>query len=156
MESSESEKEIPIEWMNPADFNKFVCDGAKVQCMFCAAPGTLKATSTRIMLQDKPFATEGDKDGKINFNFQGPCMHPSQQKPNVPPPPCKSIISLGEWMNVSKTYIGNDHALIGGSMIVCTVSGAPIRIVHSGQMASLGSLTKLDSPAIGMPSNEKT
>lgn len=155
MEFSKNKKAIPPEWKDPAEAFKFVCDGAKLQCMFCAAPGTLKATSTRVMLQDKPFATAGDKDGKININFQGVCMHPSQQKPNLPPPPCKSIISLGQWMNVSKTFIGNERALIGGSMITCSISGSPIRIIHTGQMASLGSLTKLDSPAIGMPSNER-
>lgn len=137
MKSSKTNKEIPVEWLDPMEPFKYVCDGAKVQCMFCASPGTLKATSTKIMLQDKPFVTAGDKDGKVNFNFQESCMHPSQQKPNTPPPPCKSVISLGEWIDVSKTFIGNERALVAGSTIVCSISGAPIRIVHSGQKAWL-------------------
>lgn len=82
-------------------------------------------------------------------------MHPSQQKPNTPPPPCKSVISLGEWIDVSKTFIGNERALVAGSTIVCSISGAPIRIVHSGQKAWLGSLFKMDSPAMKMYSEEK-
>ena len=97
------------------------------------------------MLQDKPWATIGDKDGKTNFGFTGMCMHPSQQKPMVPPPPCNSIISLGEWKDFSQTVIGNHNALLVKSTIPCTISGEDITITHSGQSATLTQISPISS-----------
>lgn len=137
--TSEEEKEKKErEWKDLTEKDKYVCHGGKIQCQFCNSPiADIIVTSTTIMLQDKPFATIKDKDGKKNFNFTGLCMHPSQQKPGAPPPPCKSVISLGEWKDFSETMIGNDNALLVKSTIPCMISGQDLKIIHSGQMAEL-------------------
>lgn len=138
-----------IEWQDINEQIKYVCDGAKIQCPYCASIGVLKVTSTKIKLQDKPQATTGDKKGAVNLKFAGTCMHPSQQKPLSPPPPCLSIINLGSWEDYSDTYLNNEHALLVRSTIKCNISGTPIRIIHSGQTATLSNLNKMDSPVMG-------
>ena len=68
------------EWRDINEDYKYVCQGGKIQCTFANPPiADIIVTSTTVMLQDKPWATVGDKDGVINFNFTGVCMHPSQQ-----------------------------------------------------------------------------
>lgn len=136
--TQEEKEKKEREWKDLNEKDKFVCHGGKIQCTFCNPPiADIIVTSNTIMLQDKPFATIKDKDGKKNFNFTGLCMHPSQQKPGAPPPPCKSVISLGEWKNFSDTMIGNDNALLVKSTIPCMISGQDLEIIHSGQMAEL-------------------
>ena len=126
------------EWADVNEDVKFVCQGGKVQCPFASPPiAEILPTANSVMLQDKPFATTGDDNGKVNFNFMGVCTHPSQQKPFSPPPPCKAVISLGKWKNYSNTMINNDNALLVKSTIPCMISGQDIKIIHSGQKAEL-------------------
>jgi hypothetical protein len=126
------------EWSDPNEHAKYVCMGGKVQCPF-ASPDSAEiiVTSTTIQLQDKPWATIKDKDGKVNFNFVGVCKHPSQQKPGSPPPPCKTVISLGEWKDYSETKVDNINALVVQSTIACMISGQDLKIIDSGQKATL-------------------
>lgn len=140
------EEFIKTEWKDSNEQKKYVCDGAMVQCNFCASPSQLKVIGTGVYLQDKLMATTADKDGKVNLNFAGPCMHPSQQKLLSPPPPCKSIISLGEWNRTSDVMVGSDKLLLVESQIICSISGSPLKIRHSAQQATLPSLTKVVMP----------
>lgn len=126
------------EWADVNEDIKFVCHGGKIQCKYCNPPiADIIVTSSQIMLQNKPWATVGDKNGKINFSFTGVCMHPSQQKPMSPPPPCKMVINLGEWKDYSQTIIGDYNALLVKSKIPCMISREDLKIVHSGQKAEL-------------------
>ncbi|MDH6310035.1 hypothetical protein M2451_002925 [Dysgonomonas sp. PFB1-18] len=146
--TSENEKEDTYkkekqerEWTDPNENAKYVCHGGKVQCQFCNVPiSEIIVTSTTVLLQDKPWATVKDKNGLVNLNFTGLCMHPSQQKPMCPPPPCKAVINLGEWKNYSETKIDNMNALVVQSTIPCMISGQDLKIVHSGQRAELGAI----------------
>lgn len=68
------------EWQDPNEYAKYVCHGGQVQCKYCSVPvSKIIVTSTKIKLQDKPWATIKDKEGVKNFNFTGQCLHPSQQ-----------------------------------------------------------------------------
>lgn len=147
--ASQKQKEAKKkEWKDPDEDTKYVCHGGKVQCMYCNPPiADIIVTTETIMLQDKPWATVGDKDGKVNFGFTGVCMHPSQQKPLSPPPPCKAVISLGQWKDFSDTLVGNHHALLAKSTIPCTISGGDIKIIHSGQTATLTKINPIEQIA---------
>lgn len=125
-------------WKDADELFKYVCQGGKAECMFCS-PSTadILVTSTDTMLQDKPWATVGDCDGKKNLIFTGVCKHPSQQKPGSPPPPCKTVISLGKWKNFSDSIVGNQNALLVKSTITCMISGQDIKITDSGQRTTL-------------------
>ena len=143
--SSGKKEEKKREWTDKNEQVKFVCQGAKVQCKYCNPPiANLIVTAETVKLQDKFWATVGDKDGKKNFGFTGVCMHPSQQKPLSPPPPCKVVISLGEWIDYSETIVGNNNALLVKSKIPCMISGENLEIVHSGQTATLTEINPLD------------
>lgn len=112
--------------------------GGKIECSFCSPTfADIIVTSTTVKLQDKPWVTVDDKDGKKNFNFTGVCKHPSQQKPGSPPPPCKTVISLGAWKNFSKTLIDGKNAIVVESTIPCMISGLDLKITDSGQKATL-------------------
>lgn len=125
-------------WKDADEPSKYVCQGGKAECMFCSpSMADIVVTSTDIMLQDKPWATVGDCDGKKNLIFTGVCKHPSQQKPGSPPPPCKTVISLGKWKNFSETIIGDQNALVVKSTIPCMISGQDIKITDSGQRTTL-------------------
>lgn len=140
-EKEEREKEKEEKWGDVNEPLKFVCQGAKVECQFCSPSiGIIMPTSTQVMLQDKPYATNKDNDGKVNFNFVGVCTHPSQQKPFCPPPPCKAVISLGAWKDVSDTNTDDYQAILVRSTIPCMVSGMDLKITHSGQMGELNEL----------------
>ena len=129
------------EWADLSEQTKFVIHGGKVQCAFANPPiADIIVTSNTIMLQDKPFATTSDNDGRVNFNFTGVCMHPSQQRPSVPPPPCKAVINTQNWEDYSDSMIGNDNALLVKSTIRCGVSMENLTIMHSGQMAMLSDI----------------
>lgn len=136
------QEEKERKWRDPNEDVKYVCQGGKVQCKYCSSPiASLTVTAETVMLQDKPWATAGDNDGKVNFGFTGICTHPKwgNQKP-----PCKAVISLGEWKNFSETIIGNHQALLVKSTIPCMVSGEDLKIVHSGQTATLEQINPLD------------
>lgn len=137
--STKKKKEAKeTQWSDPNEDIKYVIHGGKIQCPYCSPPiAEIIVTSNTVMLQDKPIATIKDKDGKVNFNFMGVCNHPSQQKPSAPPPPCKAIINLGEWKDVSETMICNDNAILVKSKIPCMISGEYLEIIHSGQIAVL-------------------
>lgn len=137
--TSEKEKEDKERvWKNPNDPFKYVCHGGTVECPFCSPTSApIIVTSNTLKLQDKPWTTVQDKDGKVNFNFAGVCKHPSQQKPGSPPPPCKTVISLGSWKGYSETHINNDKALLMKSTIPCNISGQELKITDCGQKAAL-------------------
>ena len=140
--NSQKQEEKECKWRDPNEDVKYVCQGGKVQCKYCSSPiASLTVTAETVMLQDKPWATVGDNDGKVNFGFTGICTHPKwgNQKP-----PCKAVISLGEWKNFSETIIGNHQALLVKSTIPCMISGEDLKIVHSGQTATLEQINPLD------------
>lgn len=125
-------------WSDPNEHAKYVIMGGKVECSFCSPTfADIIVTSTTVKLQDKPWVTVDDKDGKKNFNFTGVCKHPSQQKPGSPPPPCKAVISLGAWKDFSKTLIDGKNAIVVESTIPCMISGQDLKIIDSGQKATL-------------------
>ena len=136
------QEEKERKWRDPNEDMKYVCEGGKVQCKYCSSPvATLKVTAENVMLQDRPWATVGDNNGQVNFGFTGICMHPKWGNHK---PPCKSVISLGQWENHSETIIGNHHALLVKSTISCMVSGGELKIVHSGQTATLSKINPFD------------
>ena len=140
--NSQKQEEKECKWRDPNEDVKYVCQGGKVQCKYCSSPiASLTVTAETVMLQDKPWATVGDNDGKVNFGFTGICTHPKwgNQKP-----PCEAVISLGEWKNFSETIIGNHQALLVKSTIPCMISGEDLKIVHSGQTATLEQINPLD------------
>ncbi|NDV67901.1 DUF4280 domain-containing protein [Dysgonomonas sp. 25] len=136
--SDEDKQKKEDKWKDVNDPIKFVIMGGKVECQFCSSPiADLIVTSTDITMQDQPWATVGDSDGKINFAFDGVCNHPSQQKPLAPPPPCKAVISLSQWKDYSNTMVNNDNALLMKSKIPCMVSNQDLTITDCGQKTSL-------------------
>lgn len=143
--SDEEKKKKEHKWADVNDPVKYICQGGKVQCLFCSFPkADILVTSSTIMLQDKPWATVADKDGKVNFNFTGVCTHPSHGSNK---PPCKAVISLGDWKDISNTYIGNNNALLMKSTIPCMISGQDLKIIHSGQKTSLSDVKpKIENP----------
>ena len=139
---NQCQEEKERKWRDPNEDVKYVCEGGKVQCKHCSSPvATLKVTAENVMLQDKPWATVGDNNGQANFGFTGICTHPKWGNHK---PPCKSVISLGQWANHSETIIGNHHALLVKSTIRCMVSGENLKIVHSGQTATLSKINPFD------------
>lgn len=135
-------------WKDPSEEMKYVCHGGKVQCKYCSSPiAPISVTAETVMLQDKPWATVGDNNGKVNFGFAGSCMHPKWNGKN---PPCNSVIGLGKWKNYSETIIGSHNALLAKSTIPCMVSGEDVKIVHSGQKATLNSKDKIAVSRIGV------
>lgn len=136
------QEEKERKWRDPNEGAKYVCEGGKVQCKYCSSPVTvLSVTAESVMLQDKPWATVGDNNGQKNFNFTGFCTHP---KWGSHKPSCKSVISLGQWKDYSETVIGNHHALLAKSTIPCMVSSEDLKILHSGQTATLETVNPLD------------
>ena len=118
--NSQKQEEKECKWCDPNEDVKYVCQGGKVQCKYCSSLiASLTVTAETVMLQDKPWATVDENDGKVNFGFTGICTYPKwgNQKP-----PCKAVISLGEWKNFSETIIGNHQALLVKSTIPCMIS----------------------------------
>ena len=140
--NSQKQEEKECKWCDPNEDVKYVRQGGKVQCKYCSSLiASLTVTAETVMLQDKPWATVDENDGKVNFGFTGICTYPKwgNQKP-----PCKAVISLGEWKNFSETIIGNHQALLVKSTIPCMISGEDLKIVHSGQTATLEQINPLD------------
>lgn len=139
--SDTRKKDKEREWADVHEERKYVIEGGKIQCTYCSTPiADIKVTSNTISLQGKYHATTADKDGKVNTDFQGQCLHPSQQKPFCPPPPCKAVIQLGEWKDFSETIIQDDNAILVQSTIPCMISGEDLTIVNSGQIEVLTEL----------------
>lgn len=133
-EAVKKKKEV-MKWQDVNEPIKYVCQGAKVFCMYCSVPiGDLFVTSTQVKLQDTFWATNGDRNGAPvpNLVFKGVCMHP---KWGIPKPPCIGVIQLGQWKNISQTHIDNWNALLRKSTIPCLHSMQDIFILHSGQKA---------------------
>lgn len=130
---SEDEQQAQSQSSSPNEQLKFVCQGAKLKCTYCPAPGQLMVSSTTIMLGSVPWATEQDKQPS-NILFTGPCTHPSQHKPLMPPPPCAGVMQLGQWKDVATIEVGNYHPLLMKSKIPCMISGQDIEIIQCGQM----------------------
>jgi hypothetical protein len=136
----QEQQEQEEKWADVNEDYKYVIHGGKVQCKYASPPMAdinIIETPATVMLQDKPWATINDNNGKVNFNFTGVCNHPSQKKPFSPPPPCKAIINLGKWKNYSDTIAGDSNALLKKSTIPCTISNEDIKIIDSGQHATL-------------------
>lgn len=126
-------KKEEMKWNDVNEPVKYVCQGAKVLCMYCSVPiGDIMVTSTQVKLQDTFWATNGDRNGAPapNIVFKGLCMHPRW---GISRPPCISVIQLGAWKNVSQTHIDNYNALLRKSTIPCLHSMQDIQIIHSGQ-----------------------
>lgn len=141
-EDDTQQEEKKRKWQDPNEDVKYVCDGGKIQCKYCSSPvAPIRVTAESVMLQDKPWATIGDNNGQMNFGFTGLCTHPKWGNNK---PLCKSVISLGQWQDFSETIIGNHNALLVKSTIPCLISGEKLKIVHSGQTATLDVVNPLD------------
>jgi hypothetical protein len=126
---------------------KYVCNGAKIRCPLCSKQeGKLIVTSTTILLQDKPWATEADK-GKANLMFQGTCTKFTNN-----PPPCIGVISVGDWQNVTQDVTIDGHApLLENSMIMCNTGNVPITIVSHSQKSMPTYLNKMKQTGAPIP-----
>lgn len=121
----------------------YVCDGAKIMCPLCTKPkGTLKVTSNQIKVQDKFFATEGDKS-KLNLMFQGNCIKSPYQSS-----PCQAVITPANWQNTADALIQNKKALLETSTIMCSYGGISIRIVDDLQINQPTKLMPINAPVI--------
>jgi hypothetical protein len=129
---------------------KYVCNGAKIKCPLCSKQeGKLLVTSTQILLQDKPWATEADKQ-KINLQFQGNCTKFSNN-----PPPCIGVIVVGDWQNVAEGVTIDGHApLLENSIIMCNTGSVPITIVNHVQKSVPTNLNQLAQTAAPVPTTE--
>ena len=148
-QSSVSQQEIEEKeervWADVNESQKFVNEKGKVKCKYCSEQETcLKVTSNDISLQDVPYVTNADKDGKVNFKFKGTCGHPSQQKPSGPPP-CLSVVKLAEWKDYAEVHVNDDYALIVKSTIPCMISNEDIIITDSGQIAELAEIDPISN-----------
>jgi hypothetical protein len=137
-QKSAKKKRKEKEWKDPNEQEKYVCEAGKVMCVYCNPPiGGFVVTSNTVSLQDRYYVTDGDNNGKVNLDFKGVCMHPSQQKSFAPPPPCKTVISTTKWKNCADTYVNEHYALLVKSTIPCMICQQDIKIIHSGQKAVL-------------------
>jgi len=129
---------------------KYVCNGAKIKCPLCSKQeGKLLVTSTTILLQDKPWATEADKQ-KINLQFQGNCTKFSNN-----PPPCIGVIVVGDWQNVAEGVTIDGHApLLENSIIMCNTGSVPITIVNHVQKSIPTNLNQLSQTGAPVPTTE--
>lgn len=128
----------------------YVCNGAKIECQLCTKPeGTLKVTSNEIKIQDKLFATEGDKE-KINLIFEGNC-----KKSWFQASPCISVMKLEKWQGVADLIVQDQKALLEDSTIMCTYGGVPIKITDHLQVNEPTELQPLTAPVID-PISEPT
>lgn len=130
--SDEKKKEKEKVWANLNQDYEYVCQGGTVMCKYhSAGDAKLMPTSTEVMLQDKPYVTEADTDGKTNFVFTGLCTHSSHGSKK---PPCKAVINLGKWKNCSTSHIDDYHPILFKSSIPCMISGEDLKVTNSGQV----------------------
>lgn len=139
--TSEDKKNKEHKWEDTNEQIKFVNQNGKILCTFCANPiGDFLVTSNQVSLQDNLYVTDGDNQ-PINLNFKGVCLAPTQQKPLCPPPPCMAVRNFGKWINVSKTHIDDNQALLVKSTIKCIAGGGvDIKIIDSGQRTTLSNI----------------
>lgn len=122
----------------------YVCNGAKIECKLCTKPeGILKVTSNTIKVQDKIFATEGDKE-KTNLIFEGNCKKSTWQAS-----PCASVIKLEKWEVVADLIVQDHKALLEDSTIICAYGGVPIKITDHLQKSEPKELQPVAAPVIG-------
>lgn len=103
---------------SPNEKKEIVINGAVLKCQYASAPGKLVVTSNEIYTQNQLCATEGDRNGSINLQFQCPCGHPKWAGPK-PPPMCNAVIKLQPWQNLGTTVYQEQKTLIKGSCIFC-------------------------------------
>ncbi|MBL4746286.1 MAG: DUF4280 domain-containing protein [Flavobacteriaceae bacterium] len=121
----------------------YVCNGATIECKQCIKPeGTLMVTSNEIKIQDKLFATEGDKE-KTNLIFEGNCKKSPYQSY-----PCVSVIATSKWENTADALIQDQKALLENSTIMCTYGGEEIKITDDLQINEPTELQPLLAPVI--------
>ena len=121
----------------------YVCNGAKIECQLCTKPeGTLKVTSNEIKVQDKIFATEGDKE-KTNLIFEGNCKKSTWQAS-----PCASVIKPEKWEGVADLIVQDHKALLEDSTIMCAYGGVPIKITDHLQKSEPKELQPVAAPVI--------
>ena len=114
----------------PDEKYKMVINGAKIQCKYTPAPGTLMVTSNQIQMHGQLWATTGDNT-KLNLQFQGICMNP---KWGYAKPPCIGVIAPLQWENVGNMYVQGKKNLIKKSTVKCAISGEAIQIIFDGQI----------------------
>ena len=126
---------------NPTDDkHKMVANGAKIQCKYTTAPGTLMVTSNQIQMHGQLWATAGDNT-KLNLQFQGLCMNP---KWGYAKPPCIGVIVPLQWEDVGTMYVQGKKNLIKKSTIKCTISGEAIKILFDGQIDTPSTLSSTE------------
>ncbi len=130
---------------------KYVCNGAIIKCPLCSNPqGKLLVTSTQILIQDKPWATEADK-GKMNLQFQGTCTKFTNN-----PPPCIGVINVAQWQNVAEGVTVDGNApLLEDSTIMCNTGGVQITIENHVQKSIPTNLSQLAMAAVPAPMAEE-
>lgn len=132
-EEYEKEKK-EIEWKDLNENSKYICERGIITCKHCSATDAkIKVTSNTISLQDVPWVTSGDNNGKVNFQFQGVCKKISGSNK----PPCLSVINLTGWKNTSETHIQDFNALRMDSYNICSISGDKLKFKDCGQRALL-------------------
>jgi len=125
-------------WESADEPYKFTNERAKLFCPYSSFPvGDIRVTSNTISMQDNYWAMVRDKNGSLNILFKGVCLAPSQPKPPLSPPPCASVINLGDWKGYSDVHVNNDYALVKSSTIMCYNSCEDISFLHSGQVAQI-------------------
>ena len=123
------------EWKDLNENSKYVCERGIIKCPYCSVTDAqIKVTSNDILLQDTPWLTTGDSDGKVNFMFKGLCT----KAPGTNKPPCLSVINLLGWENPSKTFIQDYNALRMDSFIKCGMSGDKLTFTDCGQRSEPG------------------
>ncbi|MCD8411113.1 PAAR-like protein [Tenacibaculum finnmarkense] len=128
----------------------YVCNGAKIECNLCTKPeGTLKVTSNEIKVQDKIFATDGDKE-KTNLIFEGNCKKSPWQAS-----PCIAVSKLEKWEGVADLIVQGQKVLLEDSSIMCSYGGVPIKITDHLQVNRPTELQPLVAPVIN-PIDEPT
>ena len=114
----------------PDEKYKMVTHGAKIQCKYTPAPGTLMVTSNQIQMHGQLWANESDCT-KLNLQFQGLCMNP---KWGYVKPPYIGVIAPLQWEDVGNMYVQGKKNLIKKSTIKCAISGEAIKIIFDGQI----------------------
>jgi hypothetical protein len=129
----------------PSEKYKMVVHGAKIQCKYTPAPGTLMVTSNQIQMHGQLWATEGDC-GKLNLQFQGICTH---SKWGYNKPPCLGVIIPTKWEDVGNMYVQEQKNLIKKSTIKCGISNEAIKIIFDGQIETPVTLSNAEMDVCG-------
>lgn len=122
--------------------------GAMLACTFGMTPSALvpKGTS-KVMVEGRPAATVMDNAGGVNIPPFGMCN--SLANPTVAaataaalgvltPMPCVPVVPAPWVPGAIKTMLGNQPALVSGSMCQCAFGGV-IQITMAGAMRTMSS-----------------